>query len=187
MTEFGHAVWPPSYPIRTERLVLREAEPRDRAAFIDLLASAEAHTYLGCPRPREELERDLPDTPEQDLGICVVQRDEAMIGQVILRRAAGERGAGRPELGYVFLPKTWGFGYAAEGCEAALAWLDTALPREPTVLFTQTANASSMHLAAKLGFTEVERFRAWDAEQWFGMRAPSASSPPTGENGRSIS
>lgn len=40
------------------------------------------------------------------------------------------------------------------------------------MLFTQTANARSMRLAAKLGFTEVERFRAWDAEQWFGMRLP---------------
>jgi RimJ/RimL family protein N-acetyltransferase len=40
------------------------------------------------------------------------------------------------------------------------------------VLATQTANAGSMRLAAKLGFTEVERFRAWDADQWLGRRAP---------------
>jgi hypothetical protein len=31
-----------------------------------------------------------------------------------------------------------------------------------------------MRLAAKLGFTEVERFQAWDAEQWLGLR-PSAT------------
>lgn len=40
MTEFGPAVWPPSTPIRTERLVLREAEARDHAVFIDLLGHA---------------------------------------------------------------------------------------------------------------------------------------------------
>jgi hypothetical protein len=28
-----------------------------------------------------------------------------------------------------------------------------------------------MHLAAKLGFTEVERFEDFGAEQWFGVRA----------------
>jgi RimJ/RimL family protein N-acetyltransferase len=118
------------------------------------------HTYLGGPRTRDELERELPETPEQDLGICVVQLDGAMIGQVILRRAAGERGAERAKLGYLFLPEALGFGYAAEACEAALDRLDNTVPGEPVVLFTQTANARSMRLAAKLGFTEVERFRA---------------------------
>ncbi len=42
----GPVAWPPP-PIRTERLVLREPEARDRAAFIELLASSEVHTYLG--------------------------------------------------------------------------------------------------------------------------------------------
>jgi RimJ/RimL family protein N-acetyltransferase len=172
MTEFGPAAWPPSQPIRTERLVLRGAEARDHAVFIDLLASSEVHTYVGGPRARDELERELPETPEQDLGICVVQLDGAMIGQVILKRAMGGRGTGKAELGYLFLPKAWGFGYAAEACETALDWLDNALPGEPVVLFTQTANARAMRLAAKLGFTEVERFHAWGAEQWFGMRPP---------------
>jgi hypothetical protein len=30
-----------------------------------------------------------------------------------------------------------------------------------------------MRLAAKLGFTEVERYRAWDADQWLGRRPPT--------------
>ena len=46
------------------------------------------------------------------------------------------------------------------------------LPGEPVVLFTQTANVRSMRLAAKLGFTEVERFEAYGAEQWLGMWSP---------------
>jgi hypothetical protein len=46
------------------------------------------------------------------------------------------------------------------------------LPGEPVVLFTQTASARSMRLAAKPGFTEVERFEAYGAEQWFGMWPP---------------
>ncbi len=66
----------------------------------------------------------------------------------------------------------WGFGYAAEACAAALDWVDGVLPGEPVVLSTQTANVGSMCLAAKLGFTEVERFHAWDAGQWLGLRPP---------------
>ncbi len=175
VADLGPITWPPT-PIRTERLVLRAPEARDRAAFIELLASPEVGTYLGGPRPRDELEREMPEVPGHRPGHFVVDLNGAMIGQVTLRRAAGQRGTGEAELGYLFLPEAWGFGYAAEACAAALGWLADELPGEAVVLFTQTANARSMRLAAKLGFTEVERFEAWDAEQWFGMRSPVAPS-----------
>ena len=170
MADLGPAAWPPE-PIRTERLVLREPEARDRAALIELLASPEVSTYLGGPRPRDELEREMAGGPERRPGLFIADLDGAMIGQIILRRAT-DRGAGQAELGYMFLPEAWGFGYAAEACAAALGWLASELPGEPVVLKTQTANARSMRLAAKLGFTEVERFEAWGAEQWLGMRSP---------------
>jgi RimJ/RimL family protein N-acetyltransferase len=86
-----------------------------------------------------------------------------MVGQIILRRATGhgpQAAAGKAELGYLFLPEAWGFGYAAEACAAALGWFADELLGEPVVLFTQTANVRSMRLTAKLGFTEVERFEA---------------------------
>ena len=132
MADLGPVAWPPE-PIRTERLVLREPEARDRAA--------------------------------------------------VLRRATGHgppAAAGEAELGYLFLPEAWGYGYAAEACAAALGWFTDALPGEPVVLFTQTANARSMRLAAKLGFTEVERFEAYGAEQWFGMWSPVKPAPIRG-------
>jgi len=48
MSEFGPVAWPPA-PITTDRLVLREPEACDRAAFIELFASPEVGTYLGGP------------------------------------------------------------------------------------------------------------------------------------------
>ncbi|MBK3569458.1 GNAT family N-acetyltransferase [Streptomyces sp. MBT62] len=176
MEDLGSVAWPPE-PIRTERLLLRESGARDRAAFVELLASPEVHTYLGGPRPRAELERELPEVPERWPGSFVVERDGAMIGQILLRRGtATERSrpaaVGKADLGYLFLPRAWGFGYAAEACAAALDWLAGVLPGEPVVLTTQTANLASIRLAAKLGFAEVERFEAWGAEQWLGMRSP---------------
>jgi RimJ/RimL family protein N-acetyltransferase len=119
----------------------------------------------------------MPGTPRRRPGLFTVDLNGATIGQIILKRAeVGSNGPpaanGKAEIGYLFLPKAWGFGYAAEACSAALDWLDDTLPGEAVVLFTQTANARSMRLAAKLGFTEVERYEAWGAEQWFGMRPP---------------
>ncbi|MEV4276443.1 GNAT family N-acetyltransferase [Actinoplanes xinjiangensis] len=154
--------------------MLRAAEAVDRPAFIELLASPEVHVHLGGPRRRDVLERELPEVPGRSPGSFVVDLDGTMIGQILLRRPAGHRPAavGKVDLGYLFLPEAWGFGYAVEACTAALGWLDRVLPGEPVVLATQTANTGSMRLAAKLGFTEVERFHAWDAEQWLGMRSP---------------
>ncbi|MEU9749277.1 GNAT family N-acetyltransferase [Streptomyces niveus] len=168
----GPVAWPPA-PIRTERLVLRESEARDRAAFIELFASPEVRAYLGGPQPRDELERAVPETPGRRPGLFVIDLDGAMIGTVNLDRRDTERpGRGSPdaELGYLFLPQAWGHGYAAEACAAALDWFADELPGEPVVLCTQTANVPSMRLAAKLGFTEVERFEEYGAEQWFGVR-----------------
>ncbi|HET6738327.1 MAG TPA: GNAT family N-acetyltransferase [Kribbella sp.] len=175
MEDLRHVAWPP-VPIRTERLVLRESEARDRATFIDLLASPEVHTYLGGARDRAELERDTLEVPGQSPGTFVVELDAEMIGSILLRRSPADRrpaAAGKVDLGYLFLPRAWGRGYAAEACSAALEWLDGELPGEPVVLATQTANIPSMRLAAKLGFTEVERFEAWGAEQWLGLRPAS--------------
>ncbi|MFI6801577.1 GNAT family N-acetyltransferase [Streptosporangium canum] len=174
MTELGPVAWPPA-PIKTERLVLREPEARDRAALIELFTSPEVGTYIGGPRPRDEFERALPAVPTRRPGLFVVDLDGAMIGIIDIKRRDAERpGRVRPdggevELGYMFLPEAWGYGYAAEACAAALDWVADALPGEPVVLTTQTANDRSMRLVAKLGFIEVERFEEYDAEQWFGV------------------
>lgn len=158
--------------------MLRQSEARDRVAFIELFASPEVRTYLGGPRPRDELERAVPEVPGRRPGVFVIDLDGAMIGTVSLDRRDAERpghvraDAGEAELGYMFLPEAWGYGYAAEACGAALDWLADALPSEPVVLCTQTANDRAMRLAAKLRFTEVGRFEEYGAEQWFGVRSP---------------
>lgn len=180
MAELGPvAAWPPG-PIETERLVLREPEARERPAIVELLTAPEVRVYLGGPRDRDELERTLPETPPRRPGLVVVALDGATIGIVTLDRRDAERpGHARPqggevELGYTFLPEAWGHAYAAEACAAALDWLAGALPGEPVVLCTQTANVPSTQIAAKLGFVEVERFEEYDAEQWLGVWSPHA-------------
>ena len=162
--------WPPA-PLHTERLVLREAEARDRAAFVDLFASPEVGTYIGGSQPRDEVERTVPEVPGRRPGVFVAELDGAMIGMVTLEH----RDLGRPgraqvefELGYLFLPRSWGHGYAVEACAAALRWFAGELPGEPVVLRTAVANVAAVRLAVKLGFAEVERFEEFGAVQWLG-------------------
>lgn len=175
MADLGSVTWPPE-PIRTERLLLREPEARDRAAVIELNASPEVGAYIGGARPRAELEGTIPAVPKGRPGQFVVDLDGAMIGVVTFESRDGEHqappAAGRVGLGYLFLPQVWGRGYAAESCAAALDWFAGALPDEPVVLTAQTANVRSVRLATRLGFVETARFEAYGAEQWFGVWSP---------------
>jgi RimJ/RimL family protein N-acetyltransferase len=175
MANLEQGAWPPA-AIRTRRLVLREPEARDRAALIELFTSPEVGTYIGGPRPRADLERALPEVPERRPGLFAVALDDTLIGIVTLdQRDTGSPARpvpGQVELGYLFLPHAWGHGYATEACAATLDWFAGAFPGQPVVLTTQTANERSVRLAEKLGFTEVDRFEAYGAEQSFRMRPP---------------
>ena len=139
-------------------------------------------TYIGGPKPRDELERTVPEVFGRRFGFFVVELDGAMVGIVTLDRRDAERpGHVRPEggeheLGYMFLPKTWGHGYATEACAAALDWLAGVRPDEPVIVVIPTANIGSMRVGAKLGFIEVERFEEYGNEQWFAVRSSSTSS-----------
>lgn len=176
--ELGDVDWPPT--LRTERLSFREPEPHDRSGIVELLTSSEVRAYLGGPRPRDEVERSLPDVPSGRPGLFIVDLKGSMIGIVTIdRRGADRPGHVRPEgneaeLSYAFLPYAWGYGYAREACAAVIEWFASALPNEPLVLCTQVANERSMRLAARLGFTEMERFEAHGAEQWFGVWSPAS-------------
>ncbi len=176
MADLASAPWPPP-PISTERLVLREPEPTDRTAFIELFTSAEVGKYIGGARPRAEFERNLPHDNRRP-GLFAVEIGGTMIGIVTFDRlSAMEKGHFRPEgggaaFGYLFLPAAWGKGYATEACRAAVDWFAAALPGQSLVLSTQTANETSMRLANRLGFSEVERYEDWGAEQWLGVWSP---------------
>jgi RimJ/RimL family protein N-acetyltransferase len=132
-------------------------------------------TYIGGSRPRDELEQAVPEVPRRRPGLSVVDLDGAMIGIVTLDRRDPERKGhirpegGEAEIGYMFLPDAWGHGFATEACTAALDWFAGALPCELVVLSTQIANVGALRVAAKLGFTEVERFEDYGAEQWLGV------------------
>ena len=182
MTVLGHVSWPP-YPIETKRLSLRRTQASDRASYSDLLCSDVVYRYLGGPRTREVVEREVPEVPGDRPGVFGVEALGSFLGIVSL----GRRGQDRPghlraqgnelEISYLFLPSCWGHGYATEAVAAVLGWLEQVLPEEPVVLCTQVANETSVRLAHRLGFREAGRFMEFDAEQWFGVRHPGTCPP----------
>jgi RimJ/RimL family protein N-acetyltransferase len=156
-------------------LLLRQTEAGDRPGFIDLFASDDVRRYLGGAHSRSELEKAVPEVPGRHVGNFAVETADGFIGAVTVNRRDPTRpghvraGGGDVEVGYTFLPRYWGRGYATEAVGAALAWVTQVLPGEPVVLCTQSANEPSVRLAGRLGFVEVERFKEFEAEQWFGV------------------
>jgi hypothetical protein len=78
----GTVAWPPE-PIRTERLVLREPETRDRAAFIELLASPEVRTYLGGPGRVDQVWGSLPAALPWVSRVITIRPSLPLVSQAI--------------------------------------------------------------------------------------------------------
>lgn len=119
----------------------------------------------------------MPAVPADRPGQFVVEHEARFVGWMGIGRRAPERpgrvspDGGDLELSYVTPLSAWGHGYATEAGVAILEWVDARLG-EPVVLCTQVANLASLRLAGRLGFTELERFEEFGAEQWLGVRHP---------------
>ncbi|MCY4725489.1 GNAT family N-acetyltransferase [Nocardioides sp. STR2] len=174
--------------VRTERLLLRAPEARDREDFLDLGSDPVVNHHLGGGQDRASLDDTLPEVPADRPAQYVMERGRRFLGWVGLSRreadrpgvvpAGGRDGVGVLELSYVLPVHAWGQGYAAEACTALLELCDERLG-EPVVLCTQVGNTRSRALAARLGFAELERFEEFGAEQWFGVRPPSPPNAAT--------
>jgi len=57
------------------------------------------------------------------------------------------------EVSYLLLPIYWGKGYVEEAVRAVLGWAASTLPDTQVVAVTQVANARSMALLERLGFS----------------------------------
>lgn len=120
----------PTYPIETERLLLRPLTPADVDAVHAYQSLEEVCAYVPyTPRSREEVARRLSDpnvtraeldTEGQYLFLAIVPKETgAVVGDVLLAWHSAEHRSG--EIGYQLHPDHWGRGYATEAAAAALA------------------------------------------------------------------
>lgn len=112
----------PTYPIETQRLLLRPFEPSDHAALFDIQSRPDVARYVYWgPRGAEEVSEVLAEKVagaklEQEgdaLHLAVVLREAgALVGDVLLmHRSLVHRSA---EVGFMFHPEHHGRGYATE-------------------------------------------------------------------------
>ncbi len=144
--------------LETERLVLREVTVQDAAFVLDLLNSPgflenigdrgvrtpdQARTYIE--------ERVLGSYRDHGFGMWLTAQksDGAAVGLAGLVRRDG---LDVPDVGYAFIQRAWGRGYAQEAAAAVLAHARGPMGIPQLAAITTPQNLASMAVLRKVGF-----------------------------------
>jgi RimJ/RimL family protein N-acetyltransferase len=142
----------------TERLILRELVDDDLEAYHLLNTDPEVIRHLHFPPPASPeqslaLMRSRRASDYEGLGYgrwaCVLKDTGEMIGW------SGPRllpEIGEVEMGYRFLPRHWGKGYATEAGAAVVRHCFTVLGMRQLVSLVAPENVASANVVRKLGF-----------------------------------
>jgi RimJ/RimL family protein N-acetyltransferase len=138
--------------IRTERLLLRRANPGDVAAMHRIMSDPVAMRYWSNPPHRqfEETERWIASMVQAGSG-----RDDFIV--TLEDELIGKFGAWKlPEFGFLIDPAHWGKGYASEAMAAFIERRRNLGSNELTA-DVDPRNLSSIRLLERHGFTETGR------------------------------
>ncbi|MDO1447278.1 GNAT family N-acetyltransferase [Rhodocytophaga aerolata] len=167
----------------TDRLTLRELLPTDALGMYELDADPEVHTYLGNKPVKsiEESRQIIEFIREQYVsnGIgrwAVIEKEsQEFIGWAGLKfiRDTINRHTYYYDLGYRFIKRYWGKGYATEAAKASLAFGFNNLQLKEIYAMAHLANQASQQVLTKVGMQFIETF-TYEEEQmnWYKMTNP---------------
>ncbi|MEV4703980.1 GNAT family N-acetyltransferase [Actinoplanes sp. NPDC049316] len=186
MATAGQLELRPSYPIRTERLLLRPLTAGDTSALLAYRSRPEVCRYVPFePMDRAGIAERLATywaataiTDEKQgitLGVELAQTGE-LVGDVLLYWVSREHLGG--EIGYVFHPDHAGHGYATEAARAMLRLGFEELGLHRITARVDERNGASAAVVRRLGMrqearlVENEMFKGeWSTELDFAMLA----------------
>jgi [ribosomal protein S5]-alanine N-acetyltransferase len=151
--------WAVATVLETERLLLREAAEGDTAFVLELLNSPGFLENIGDRGVRTEdeargyiVDRMLASYRDHGFGmwVTVQKSDEAPVG---LAGLVKRDGLDVPDVGYAFLERAWGRGYAQEAAAAVLRHAIDVLAIPKLAAITTLENFASMAVLRKIGFT----------------------------------
>jgi len=146
-------------PVRTQRLILRNWEERDRALFHRINSDDRVMEFFDFRRDRAAADAVMDHMREEiardGFGWTAAELVETgeCIGFIGLHRVEIE-GLARPgtcEVGWRLAPEFWGKGYASEGAAALLAFGFTKLDLAEIISFAVWSNVRSTAVMERLG------------------------------------
>jgi ribosomal-protein-alanine N-acetyltransferase len=167
--------------IETERLILREMIPSDDVGMFELDSNPEVHRFVGnkpvkhIEESRQMIESIRQQYIENGIGrwAVVLKETSEFIGWsgIKLIKEPINNHQNFFEIGYRFMQKHWGKGYATE---AGLAFVDFAFNEMKVgslYAYADAGNIGSRKVLEKLGMQYVNSFE-YDGEEevWYAMK-----------------
>jgi RimJ/RimL family protein N-acetyltransferase len=193
----------PSYPVRTDRLLLRPLTMADVDALVAYRSIPDLCRYVPFPpQSRADVEARITgvfanhaltgEGQNLTLGVEVAETGE-LVGDVILMYHSHLHAGG--EVGWILNPRYGGHGYATEAAREMLRLGFEELGLRRIVARIDERNTASARLAHRLGMrqearlVENEFFKGeWTTEldfamlatEWFASHATAGATPPPG-------
>lgn len=171
-------------PIETQRLLLRELVLSDVDGMFELDANPKVHTFLGnTPVKDKQVSLALIENLQQqykDFGVgrwaVILKETNEFLGWSGMKFITTEINNHQYfyELGYRFIEKHWGKGYAIE---AGLAFVDYAfavLKTDAIYAYVHYENANSIKVLERLGLCYVNSFEEeGEPHFWYALKNPN--------------
>lgn len=170
--------------IETERLILREMIFSDDLGMFELDSNPEVHRFLGnnpvkhIDESRLYIENLRNQYEENGIGrwAVILKETNEFIGWsgIKLIKESINNHQNFYEIGYRFIQKHWGKGYATE---AGLAFVDFAfnqIKAENLYAYADSGNVNSRRILEKIGLHSVNFFEHEEEEHiWYTMKNPN--------------
>ena len=173
----------------TKRLILREVLLTDLEAMFELDADPDVHKYLGNNpiKTKEEAKKTIELIREQYLerGIgrwAVVNKEtNEFMGWSGLKLNSEKKFNGYSnfyDIGYRFIKRFWGKGYATESGKAAIQYAFNTMKLTTVYGITEIGNQASHNALLKIGLKYIEDFH-YEKEnlnlRWYKISASESS------------
>lgn len=153
----------------TERLILRKMKQEDASHLLQIFSDPEAMRYYPSTKneneTREWINWTLNNYVNYGVGLWIVE-DKAtgdFLGQcgIVPQEVDGEI---KMEIGYLFVRRAWGKGYATEAATACKKFGFEQLNESEMISLVDVHNIPSAKVAERIGMSVKKKINKWEKE-----------------------
>ncbi|OMQ08074.1 GNAT family N-acetyltransferase [[Flexibacter] sp. ATCC 35103] len=171
-------------PIETDRLILRELLLSDVDGMFELDSNPNVHLFLGN-KPVKGIQESLGQIKNiqkqyKDLGIgrwaVILKETNEFLGWSGIKFITNEINNHKDfyEIGYRFIEKHWGKGYATEAGKAFIDYAFNIMKIDAVYAYADAGNENSRRILEKLGLRYINSFEyEEELEVWYELKNPN--------------